>query len=588
VPINSAADLSKLWEQRALFYGPMHNDIDTLVNVYNGQLPEMFNDFFHEEMHVHIINMIRMAWDDLATLAGKEFSIFVDADNDTATAKERAERQEKIGYGYNRAGRRAGGVTMRQLMKVLMWWLVGTANSVLMTLPDFENKSPYFTFRDPRTHYPPIGWTPWNETRAEDALFVYQKTIAQLKIEYPDMRDTISQSQRTTFGQGYSSSRRGDDELYVWTGEYYHADCWMTAILSDTPTILAASEQGIDRDHPGVQPVTAMSLYNPTETKGRSIFADQVSVQAAMARMFSQKLDYYDRTLYPLIFTTPLAGKAIKVGPYAVNEFAIEMGVNPRVDAIGPTNTMDADQTMQFAVGMSRMLNRNPESMQGGGDADSAKAISKLQEGVQGTIKDYIWPIAIEVLPSAYANAARMDVKLWPKERKDAAGRHKGTSFRIPYTPMRDLKGREDDFDVEPGVGLAGYQGTLEILQLVQAELMPEDEALEQGEWTRNPQETLRRIDASRMKKLIWADLQAKAAQGQLKPGAMDKISSLLQKDGIDFLAAVRKLEEAGELVVTPEELMMQQGGMPPGAGGPPGAALGMGLPTPDMAALRG
>lgn len=589
--MENESDLKTLWSQRAAYYGDVHSQIDTLVRVYEGELPDQFQDFFHEDMNVHVINAIRVAWDDLANLAGKEFPLYVDPDNDTSKAKARAEKQEKIGYGYNRAGRAAGGVTMKNLMKVLMWWMVGTANAVLMTLPDYRNQSPFFTFRDPRTHYPPTGWSPWNETRAEDSLFVYQKSLAQLKIEYPDRIGELGRAVGSTYHLGSPGGRGGksnDDEVFLWVGEYYHEDCWMLATLEDRVVTLLRSDDG-DPGHPGIQPVSAMSLYSATSTKGRSMFADQISIQAAMARMFSQKLDFYDRTLYPLIFTTPLAGKTIKVGPYAVNEFDVAsyQGVPPRLDVVGPSQSVDADQTLQFAIGLSRMLNRNPEQMQGAGDADSAKALSKLNEGVNQTIREGIWPGAIEVLPTAYSNAAKMDLKLWPNASKTSKGRRKNANYRVSYRPKVDLEGRCEDFEVEPGVGLSGYQGTLEILQLIGAELMSEDTALEQLESVREPQEEKRRIQAMRMEKLEWADLQAKAANAQLVPGAMAKLRRMTQEEGVDLFDALERLEMAGQLLIPPPEenplAALMGGGGAPGApaGGPP-------LPPPDLGAIRG
>jgi len=192
--VESAADLSRTWEQRAAFYGGMHSDMDVMVDVYEGFLPPEYADFFHEEMHVHVINNIRLAWDDLSWLAGKEFPIYVEPEGDKSAQKERAERLEKWAYGVNAAGRNAGGVTMKSLMKVAMWWLVGTANATLMTLPDYENKTPYFTWRDPRTSYPPVGWTPWNETKPGDHLFAYQKPLSQLILDYPDREQELRRS----------------------------------------------------------------------------------------------------------------------------------------------------------------------------------------------------------------------------------------------------------------------------------------------------------------------------------------------------------------------------------------------------------
>lgn len=606
----NAADVQKLWTQRAMFYAQDHRDMDTMVSVYDGNLPAEFDDFFHEEMHVHLINNIRLSWDDLAGLCGKEFPIFVHPEGNTPTQKDRAEKLEQIGYGWNAAGRAAGGISMKALMKVLSWWLIGTANSVAMVLPDYDHQTPYFTWRDPRTFYPPVGWSPWNETRCEDALFAYRKPISQLLIDYPNATTELRASVHKIYNLGDPSvgGRTGlsSDETWMWVGEYYHEDHWIVTTLDDKPVELVASHKG-DRGHPGVQPVVAASLYSGSGTSGRSMFADQVSIQAAMARMFSQRLDFYDRTLYPLIFTTPLAGKTVKIGPYAVNEFDVGMGLQPRVEAIGPTHAMDADQTMAFAQGMSRLLNRNPEQMQGSGDANSAKALEALGGAVSQTVKEGFWPSLLETLPTLYQAAACMDLNLWGDVSKRAVGTRKNARYNVPYRPRTILKGHESDFELNPGVGLAGYQGTLEIMQLVGAELMPEDDAFEQLESVKEPQATKRRIQADRMEKLIWATLGAKAqappgTPGGLKAGAMAKIRKETE-GGKDLFDVIAELEASGELYESmappaPPGGPMGPGGpgAPPGGGGldpnAPGAA-GTGsaasfLGMPTLEALRG
>lgn len=572
-------DLTLLWQDRSFSYGNDHALIEELVRVYEGALPAEFNDYFHPDQHRHIVNMIRLAWDDLATMAGKEFPVYVDPDNQTPTAKARAEHQEQIAYGYNRAGRVVGATSMKLLMKVLAWWLVGTANAVLMALPDFKHKTPYFTFRDPRTHFPPVGWSPYTQAAADDALFVYTMTLGELKRRYPEQRDQIAQKvERSVIGPDGRLTKI-DDSFNIHVGEYYHADSWMVATLTDKAVGLARSDTG-DPGHPDVQPVTSFSLYNATTAKGRSLFADQVSVQAAMARMFSQKLDFFDRTLYPLIFHTPLTGPSIRIGPYATNTFETTSGQNPRVDVVAPAHQVDADQTMAFAMGLSRMLNRNPEQMQGMGDANSAKAINELKSGITATIKDWIWPPVLDALPLAYANAAMMDVNCWGNMRKEARGRRKNEAFSTNYVPAVHLRGREHDFDLEPGLGLAGYQGTLEIMQMLGAELVGEDTALEQLEHVRDVQAEKRRIQSDRLGKLQFADLAAKAQNGELMPGAMWKIKQMVDR-GTDLHEAVAKLEESGELLAPPPDMGAMAAAMGGAPGGPPGAPPG-GMPGPE------
>lgn len=586
--IQEAGDLKTLFSERAMYYAEDIKVMDELVGVYNGSLPPAFDEFFHEEQHVHLLNFIRLSWDDLAALASKTFQLYVRPDNGTPTAQARAEKQEQIGYGYNEAGRRAGGVEMDMLMKVLMWWLVGCANAVLMVLPDHERKTPFFTFRDPRTHLPPTGWSPYTQTSLTDSLFVYQMSIAELKARYPDKAGELGRKAGASIiPLGYRApvtNTGGEDSRYIWVGEYYEDDVWMTATLEDDVVTLVRSDTG-DRGHPDVMPVMPIQLYNPDTSKGRSIFADQVSIQAAMARMFSQKLDYFDRSLYPIIFTTPLAGKNIRIGPYAINEFAIEAGVTPRLETIAPANPIDADQTMQIAMGMQRMLNRNPESFQGGGEADSAKALRELTSGVDRVVRSHIWPGVISALPTAYTAAARMDVSMWPNVSKKARGQRKNEKFLVNYRPQADLRGREGDFEVEKPISVGGYQGQLQLMQLVQAELISEETAFEQLEDVPNAREEKLKVQNFRMEKLIWADLQAKAGQGILQPGALPEIKALVAK-GTDLFDAIAEVDSAGRLLVQapagPEGLL---GG--PGGAGPAGAAPGGEAIAPTLDALR-
>ena len=560
------------WSERAGFYGEDHAAIDTMVHVYLGGLPPEFSDYFHEDMHVHNTNMIRLAWDDLANMAGKEFPIYVDADNNKAKAQARAERQEQIAYGWNDAGRVVGGIDMKLLMKIASWWMVGCANAVLMALPDYEQKTPYFTFRDPRTHFPPVGWTPYSQARPDDTIFAYQMTLGEIKRRYPDHAGEINVKLKKGTVSPYGRSG-SDDRTVVWLGEYYHEDSWMVLTLTDPTVTLVRSDTG-DRGHPGVMPVTTMGLYSPAGPKGRSLFADQVSIQASLARMFSQKLDFYDRTLYPVVFHTPLSGPTMRIGPYATNEYNVSTGVAPKVDTIQPAHPIDADQTMAFVIGLSRVLNRNPEMMQGAGEADSAKAMNELKAGITSTVKDGIWPPMVGVLPMLYEAAAKIDINCWGNMKKEATGHRKNAAFRVSYVPSVHLRGREADFRIEPGLGLGGYQGTLEIMQLVATELVAEDTALEQLEHVREPQEEKRRIQGDRLGKIIYQDLLGKASTGALAPGALSEARRRVLA-GEDLFDVLDELEKAGRLTPQPpmEALM---------GGAPPGGGVGGGAPAPE------
>jgi hypothetical protein len=599
-----AAIITRLWEDRSAFYSDEHKKMNELVDVYNGILPVEFKDYFHEDMHLHIPNMVRLAWDDLTAMSGKVFPLFVRPDRESATAKGRAELQEMIGYGYNDAGRRVGAAPMDLLMKTFMWWIVGCANAVGMVLPDFEHQTPYFTFRDPRTHYPPVGWSPYTQAKPSDALFAYQLSLGEIKARYPESAGALDAMYSKMISGPTLTSGLQDSSL-VWVGEYYTEDTWQILALEEG-VVLLRSDTG-DPGHPDVNPVVPMALYSPLGAKGRSIFSDQVSIQAAMARMFSQKLDFYDRTLYPLIFHTPVAGNRIKMGPFSTTEYKVTAGEIPKVDVVGPAHSIDADQAMQFVIGLSRMLNRNPEMMQGAGQADSAKALNELRTGITATVRDMLWPPVLAALPKLYEAAAKIDLKLWKYTRKPAYGTRKNTSFRINYVPATALVGRESDFEVDPGLGLAGYQGTLEILQMLGAEMISEDQALEQLEHVKEPQAEKRRIFSDRVHKVMFAELAAKAQQMALVPGALAELDSRVT-NGEDPYMVLQDMEKSGRMTAPPPGMPPGMPGAAPGGippelaaalqGGPPGAAgaqgpvvpLGPGAPhvRPTLAAIRG
>ena len=594
-------EVSKIYNERSALMSPFIQVMDDLVGTYFGELPPEYDDYFHEEQRRHLVNAIRLSWDDLASMAGKIFPIYVDPDNDTPKAKERAEKQERIAYGYNDAGHATGSINMSMLMKVLSWWMVGCGEAVASVYPDYDCHTPFFTFRDPRHYFPPTGWSPFTQAAPDDGLFAYPITLGELKRRYPDLSGQIDRVFTKTTSTVMGSIENNDSTV-IQLAEYYHRDTWIVQPIADDTLVLERSDDG-DKGHPGIVPVVPMALYSPAP-RARSIFADQISIQAAMARMFSQKLDFADRSLYPIIFTTPLSNNRVRVGPWAINEYDLTLGQGqPRVDVIGPQNAIDFDQTMAFTMGLQRMLNRNPEQFQGqapGGRADSAKALASLKDSVVNTtIREMLWPPMIEAIPQLYTKAAQLDCRLWPSERKRASGVRKNQAFRLHYRPKVDLEGREFDFQIEPGIGLAGYQGTLEIMQLVGAELMPEDEAIEQGEWSRDAQETKRSIQVMRLEKIQRDDLTARAmappgTPGKLKPGAIAQLKKMVLAQGMDLFDAIEQLDKAGQYSEPmPEPMGMPGMGGPPGAGGLPPELAGLipqpaAVGRPDLAVLQG
>jgi hypothetical protein len=581
---SAPSDLHTVFNARALYHGAKHEEQAELLSVYNGNIPPEYDDQFHPEQRVHIVNMLRLSWDDLAGMAGQEFPLFSAPENDKAAAKERAEKRETVCYGYNAAGRKNGGVDMAGLQRVQGFYMVGFGEAVWMVLPDYKRKTPYFTFRDPRSHFPPIGWNPWEQSDLEGTMFAYRMTLGEIKRRWPGRADDLdikyaknSFGRQTTGWKGDSTMDAGggpgdEDSRWIWVGEYYHSDAWFVSTMEECTVTLLESHQGLDKNHPGVNPVFAHQLINPEHA--RSLLADQVSIQVAESRMFSQQIDYFDRTLYAPIFGSKLKNSKVRYGPGAYNEFDTTQGEKPAFYQAAPPNPVHADQMMQFGLVLLRMLNRNPEAFQGSGDADSAKAINELKAGVSSTVQTVFWPPMMQALPQGYSKAIRMDINVWGAERKIISGltpethnTKRGVRVSTSYRPLQDLLGHEDNVEIEPGIMLRGYQGRLEIMQLLGAGLVSETTALELMDIIRDPREESRRIQSDRLAQLLFADLAKAAQDGRLMPGALYEIKSKTE-EGTDIFEVIANLEEAGRLTVPPAPA--EGAGMPAlGPGGP-------------------
>lgn len=559
-----------------------------VLEARDGHIPPRFSSLFPPELERVSVELIRLAGDDLSAMTGKVFSINVPPRNNSDTKKKEAEKAEQIAYGYNDAARRRGGPDMDTFMDIQAFWMVHAANSVMAVRPDYDLKTPFLDWIDPRTHYPPVGWSPWGQTALDDTLVAYQTTLTELMMRFPDRADELSRKYNK-HTDAFGNKTKRDADIDVWVGEYYSTDAWYFATLEDPAVILKASESG-DRGHPGVCGIIANSLYSATRPKGRSIFAGQVGFEAAMSRMFSQKLQFFDRTLHPMIFTTPLTHPHLRIGPNGVNILDPTLGIQPRVEVISPANPVDADQTMGFVMGLSRVLNRNPESFQGAGEADSAKALSELKAGINMVIQDHLWPPMIRGLQQAYRAAAHMDIEVWGNTKKKANGRRRNTPFTVDYTPNVHIKPYVDDIMLERGIGVGGYPGKLEIMQMLGARLISKRTALEEIPEFTNPEDELRRIQSDQLEEVIFADLTNMAAQGILQPGAIARLHAMVNDDDKDLFQALGELDEQGALRIQPPQGEAAAGGAPSDIAGAAAALEGGGTDfnLPSLRALRG
>lgn len=586
----SPEDLHAIVGQRQLYYQSQHTLQQRMWNYYNGQMPDEFKDYFPDEMHIHKINTVRPAADDLTFMASKEFPIMVAPLKASQEGKRAAEKVENIAYGWNEASFNHHGTSLKQLMDIWMRNLILTGDAVGMVMPWYDQKLPYFTWRNPLSHLPPPGWSPFTGEELDDTVFYYPMTLKQLMLRYPDKESELRRNYTNTYygaGIGRAAQKQDEEQIMVMVAEYYCKEAWYVSVVESKVTKLSGSESG-DYGHPYCVPVFTMNVFNPQYTKGRSFLADQADLSPAMSRLVSQEIDYADHLLYGPIFTTPTEDDVVAIGTGGVNVWDTTFGGTPRAERISPGSAIQTSQLLAMLMGFARALNKNPEQQ----ISNSAKAMSELNKDVEAVIRDGFWPHAIAGLQRAYKICAEMELSLWPDEKKSMVitgrRRKKGGVVQVDYTPSKDLAGFERRIRLEQGLALGGYAGTLELLQMYGAGTMSLDDLLEQHPFIQNAQETRRKIDADKMKEVLFATLVAKGEQGIIKPEAFHEINRLIEEDEISLTEAIAKVQEQGMLEQAPpptespaDPLAALLAGAPPA---PPEGAAG---PMPPLSQMQ-
>ena len=128
------------------------NEVDEMCRLYEGEIPSRYQRLFPKNTPEHLVQVIPLAWDDLATQAGRLPDLRGEP-RDLSKAEEKAAGLlEKIGFSYLRAAKPTG----KLFMKDLAWWLQ-LGRAIALVTPDFDKQMPRFELRDPRTCYPGVA-----------------------------------------------------------------------------------------------------------------------------------------------------------------------------------------------------------------------------------------------------------------------------------------------------------------------------------------------------------------------------------------------------------------------------------------------
>ncbi|MDD4985775.1 MAG: phage portal protein [Dehalococcoidales bacterium] len=486
--------------------------IRDIANLYEGNLPQEYAKYFPANEPKHIINMGRLAHDDLATTIGRMPDIRGEPINQTNQELKKVGLIENIAFSYLNSAEPSPA----EFMWELAWWML-TGRAVVLVRPDSENKKPVPTLVDPRTTYPGVKRRSGNRPmELTDCLFEYE--IDEQEASRMDMVTLRREPWRT------------GKKVKVY--EYVDDVQWLVA--SETGYI-SREEHGL-----GFVPARVFQTFSPNSSYGLSQFQDQITLMVAISRIISQKLAFGDRVVYPMLWVKGDEGQ-IKIGPHTVNK----LSSTGEIGSLSPSVTLQADRDVEMLERFSRILNRNTEVRQGEiqskASYTSAKTLEQLSEAIDTVVGRY-WDTISSGLEDVLEMCFKMDQKLWPNEEKSIYGVKKGHRWRDAYTPSVDID--RTHVDVHYGFGVGGYQGFLQITQANQAGFFPKRRAMEEMPGVSDVDQLLREIEVETMDEIAVASFKAQAAQGQLDMLLWGKLRKEMARKGIPLVDVMEKYNE--------------------------------------------
>ena len=530
-------------------------DMYNLANVYEGELPAEFREFFPKNTPRHEVNFIGLAWDDLAQTVARAPEVQVDPVNLSKTSIRRAAKLEKIVTGYFQDARPFDSA----FLFTNAWNLVGLGKFVAIVVPDGKNKTPRFEARDPRNCFP----------GAKRRIGSYIDELSDLIFE-----TKMKRTEAVKLGLAKGTDKDGkliQSDVIIY--EYLDDKVWAQ---------VGPDGQKIAKHGLGMIPGVYRSTFSPNKT-GKSQFKEQISLMVAVSRIITQKIAYLDRVIYPITWVKGLTGE-LTLGPNAV----ATLSEHGSIGQLSPPANIQVDRDLNTLEKYQRILNRNPEVRQGEVDGKGAyvgaKTLDTLSDSVDNSVARF-WDAMQAGYQDLVAIGLEMDEALYSKNSKSISVIIKGQRNVEEYTPEKDINGRRG-VRVAYGFGVGGsYQSFLENVQAWQGELKPKRMAIESMPGGNDAERIMRELDLDKIDNVAMEGFLAQAQKGQLDMVLWAKFRTKMEEDGLSWYEAAIEYEEAfaqqaGQAAAQPvPETGMTQ---PPAAAAVPEQAL-PGLPPTSM-----
>lgn len=491
--------------------------LDKLADIYEGKLPEEYARYFPKNTPTQKVNLVRLAWDDLATTIGRIPDLRGLVTNNSNAELQRVGKLEKIGHSYLHSAQPSA----KMFMWEYAWWLLA-GRACAIVVPDIENKRPSIELRDPRTCYPGAAKTAGNRiVELKDLLFKYEIDLDEARSRGLKGKTT----QATQWGESREARK-------VKVIEYVDDTYWV--IASDGGSVQRA-EHGL-----GMVPGVFSSAFSPNQL-GLSQFEDQISFMVGISLMLSMKMAYLERVVYPITWVRGHQGN-LKLGPHVLQK----LGPQGEMGQIAPSATIQVDRDIATLERYSRLLNKNPEvrsgEVQQKGTYIGAKTLEQLNEAID-TVIGRNWDIIGVDLQKLLHVCFEMDKRYWGNVEKSISGVKRGSGFYDKYVPNKDI-GDYSLLRVDYGFGTGGYQGFLQNLQAKDAGVQSTRRAIEEMPGVSDVDQVLREIELERVDAVGHALFMSLAEQGQIDPVLWSDIRKDMAKKGWSLNEAIDKYRD--------------------------------------------
>jgi hypothetical protein len=495
-------------------------EIAELAEIYEGEIPAEFRQYFPRSSPIHNVNTIRLAWDDLAGSVGRIPEFVSDPMDQTSTEQKRNAKLERIAQSYLRESYPSG----KKFMFSMAWWLVGTGHAVAVLVPDDKEKRPRYEVRDPRHCYPSA------KRKVGNDLVELKDIIFESELQYSEAHSQgLAPPMPKKWDRGRGSAPGGLVKVF----EYIDDKEWI--VVSEFGMV-KRTEHGM-----GEVPAIYATTFAPNKS-GLSQFKDQITLMVAMSRIISQKIAFVDKLIYPVIWVKGHE-ELIKIGPNMVNKLSPQGAMGQ----ISPPNTLQVDKDLATIERFSRKLNRNPEVRQGEVDGKGAyvgsKTLDTLNDSIDNVVARY-WDDLQPKFQRLTAMAFKMDELYWPDVEKSVYGMSNGTRWFDRYVPAEDIDGRHY-IRVEYGFGGGGYEDFLVTVQSNQAGLATKRQAIERMPGVFDVDAVLRGLELEAMDAAGQAAFMAAAQAGELDQLVWAKLRKQMEKKGLPLHDAILKYQKA-------------------------------------------